>query len=74
MPVCCFSLFISDASSILDLSVSDFAWDTKTDSGTEGTGVVKTEYGVVKTKSGTDETGVVKTEYRAVKTESDLTG
>ena len=42
-----------------------------TDSGTDGKGVVKTEYRVVKTESGTDGTGVVKTEYGVVKTESD---
>ena len=62
MPVCCFSLFISDASSILDLSFCDFAWDTKTDSGTEGTEAVETEHGVVKTETGTDVTVVAKTD------------
>ena len=42
-----------------------------TDSGTDGKGAVKTEYGVVKTDLGTDGTEGVKTEHRVVKTESD---
>ena len=45
-----------------------------TDSGTDGKGAVKTEYGVVKTDLGTDGTGVVKTEYGVVKTNSGTDG